>query len=199
VRNAPPRGLLFVVSGPSGSGKTTLVNLLLKDKTVCRVLRKSVSFTTRPQRLTEREGRDYFFINQSDFRRKLKAKKILEWTNYLGYYYATPREFVDKQLQNGKNIVLCLDVVGARRIKKLYSSGARTVFIKPPSLESLKERIEGRGKKSGEKGISRRLGLARKELKACPGYDACVVNDDLKQAVRRLKQYIKGEIKRGAR
>jgi guanylate kinase len=199
VRNAPLRGLLFVVSGPSGSGKTTLVNLLLKDKTICRAVRKSVSFTTRPKRLTEREGRDYFFIRQGDFKRKLKAKKILEWTNYLGYYYATPKEFVDKQLQNGKNIVLCLDVVGARRIKKLYTANARTVFIKPPSLESLKRRIEGRGEKSGEKGIARRLGLARKELKACSGYDACVVNDDLKKAVRRLKTYIKGEIRKTAR
>lgn len=199
MTNAALKGLVFVVSGPSGSGKTTLVSLLFKDKALWGVLKKSVSFTTRPKRLMEKEGRDYFFISRNDFKRKLKEKKILEWTNYLGYYYATPREFVDKQLQKGNNIILCLDVVGARRIKRLYSTCARTVFIKPPSLERLKQRIEGRGKKSGEQGIAERLGLASKELKACRGYDVRVINGDLKKAAGRLKKYIKGEIEKTAR
>lgn len=195
MKSAKPKGLLFVVSGPSGSGKTTLVSRLFKDKTLGRLLRKSVSFTTRPQRLTERQGKDYFFISRRDFKRALKAKKILEWTRYLGYYYATPREFVDAQLARGKSIVLCLDAVGARRIKKLYAANARTIFIKPPSMESLRSRIEGRGEKSGEKGIARRLRNAQKELKACTGYDSCVVNDDLKKAAGRLAAFIKKAVK----
>ncbi len=199
MSGAKTKGLIFVVSGPSGSGKTTLVNRLLKDRDLKGKLRRSVSFTTRPRRLIEKEGRDYFFINKSEFRRNLKAKKILEWTRYLGYYYATPRDFVDKQLSLGKSIILCLDTVGARRIKEFYPRDSRTIFIKPPSLNRLKQRIEGRREKSGERGIGKRLGLARSELLLSKKYDYCLVNDVLAKASARLKDVIKSEINKRMR
>ena len=90
-------GKIFVISGPSGSGKTTLRDCLLKDKKVKSLFAKSVSFTTREKRTAEIEGRDYFYISEKEFKKKLRAKKILEWTKYLGYYYATPRDFVSQR------------------------------------------------------------------------------------------------------
>ena len=188
------QGKIFVISGPSGSGKTTLAESLLKVKEFKGLLVKPASFTTRAKRSKEKSGEHYFFISEKVFKEKLTAKKILEWTRYLGYYYATSRELVEKELAAGRNIVLCLDLKGALAIKKIYPKKTVTIFVLPPSLEALKERIEGRCHKTGEKEICRRLDLARQELKDCDKYDYRIVNSNLSHARAGLRKIIRKEI-----
>jgi len=183
-------GTLFVISGPSGSGKTTLAEKLLHDAALKRVLIKSISVTTRNKRRGERQGRDYFFISQGRFLALRKAKKILEWTSYLGYYYGTPKEFVDTRLAEGKSIILCLDVRGARRIKRMYRTRSVTVFIKPPSVAVLRQRIESRGRETRPGEIDRRLVQALQELGQARQYDYQLVNDKLSIAVAELKAFV---------
>lgn len=188
------KGLIFVISGPSGSGKTTLLDNLLKDKVLSKRLVKSVSLTTRPKRSGERNKKDYCFITQEQFRRKLKSKKILEWTKYLGYYYATPRDLLENELKKGKHILLCLDLKGGRSIKKLYPKNSVTVFVIPPSLQALKERIEGRCTKTKKEEIRKRLKLAREELLASASYDYSLANKNLNRAVKELRGIILKEL-----
>lgn len=184
------KGKIFVISGPSGSGKTTLAQSLLKDRKLKKKIARSVSFTTRPKRSGEKNRKDYFFISQNDFKEKLKAKKILEWTRYLGYYYGTAKDFLGAQLRKSKAIVLCLDLKGAAEIKKLYPGITTTIFIMPSSLDELYSRIKNRCKDTKVREISRRLKLAGKEIRAKKRYDYIVVNKDLEAAVRELKGII---------
>ena len=193
------KGRIFVVSGPSGSGKTTLLGSLFKNKGFKKNLVKSVSLTTRPKRSGERDRKDYFFITRQEFLRRKKAKKILEWTKYLGYYYATPRELVDKHLKAGRHIILCLDLKGAVRIKRLYPRNSITIFIVPPSLRALKHRIEGRSHETKSEEVSQRIGLAKEELAASRLYDYRIENRSLLQAVRQLEGVILTETNNIAR
>jgi guanylate kinase len=188
------RGLIFVVSGPSGSGKSTLVAGLLKDRCLRSKLVKSVSVTTRPKRSGEKDKKDYFFISEKAFRERLRAKKILEWTKYLRYYYGTPREFVEEQFRKGKHIILCLDFKGVLQIKRLMPRNIITIFILPPSLEALRLRIKERCRLIREKEIRQRLGLAKREMQLVRRYDYCVENRDLKQAINSLKKIVLGKI-----
>jgi guanylate kinase len=188
------KGLIFVVSGPSGSGKTTLLAGLLKDRAIKKVLVKSISLATRPRRPAEKNSSDYFFISQRQFIEKRRAKKILEWTKYLGYYYATPKDFAERQLKKGRSIILSLDLRGTLRVKKLYPGNTVTIFIAPPSLEVLRKRIEGRCHKTGKTEIRQRLGLAKRELLASGHYDYCLMNRNLRRAVRDLREIILKEI-----
>jgi len=188
-------GKIFIISGPSGSGKTTLLTRLIQDKIIGKLLAKSCSVTTRPKRLGERQGKDYFFVTPDEFKRLLKAKKILEWTRYLGYYYATPKEPLDKHLKEGKHIVLCLDLRGARKIKKLYPRSTITIFVKPPSLDVLTHRIRNRCHKTQRKEIEERVRLAEKEVSAAADYDYCLTNQELVSVTRELKDIILDNIK----
>ena len=188
------RGLIFIISGPSGSGKTTLVKKLLGNKTLKNKLAKSISFTTRPRRSGEQDKKDYFFISEKRFKQSQKAKKILEWTKYLGYYYATPKEFIEKQLQKVKHVILCLDLKGTFTIKRQYPKNTVTIFVMPPSLDTLLHRIATRCNKTKEEEVRQRLRLAQQELSACDRYDYCVVNKDLNQAIKELKGIILKEI-----
>jgi len=187
-------GLIFVLSGPSGSGKTTLLRNLFKDKALTKKLIKSISYTTRLKRSNERNNRDYFFITEKQFKREQKAKKILEWTKYLGYYYGTSKDFVDKNLSEGSHLVLCLDLKGALAIKRLYPKNTVTIFINPPSLKALRHRIGKRCNKTKKEEIGERLKLARKEIRASSNYDYCLVNRKLERAVRGLREIILREI-----
>lgn len=184
------RGLIFVISGPSGSGKTTLAEKILKDNNLNRKIRKSVSFTTRPRRSGEHEGRDYFFITEEEFKRERQAKKILEWTSYLGYYYATPKEFIEQQIKNGRHILLCVDLKGAAKLKKLYPGNTATIFIMPPSLSELQNRIRKRCHQTREEEVSRRIKLAEKEVLTADKFDYCLVNKDLARTVKELGDII---------
>jgi guanylate kinase len=187
-------GLLFVVSGPSGSGKTTLLEGLLRYKELRRRLVQSVSFTTRPKRSGERQAREYFFISAEQFRQKQKAKKILEWTKYLGYYYATPRDFIEERVNEGRHVILCLDLKGALKIRRLYPERSVTIFIIPPSITALRERIKGRCNKTRQEEIRQRLRLARQELAASCRYDYCLENKDLRETLKGLRGIILKEI-----
>lgn len=186
--------MIFVISGPSGSGKTTLLKGLLKTKELKNRLVKSVSYTTRPKRPTEIVGRDYFFINEREFQQKRKERNLLEWTRYLGYYYATAKDFIEDKLLKNKYPILNLDFKGTLKIKKLYPKNTITVFVMPPSLKALKVRIEKRSQKTKKSEIARRMNLARKELLNASQYDYCVVNNDLRLTVKKLKDIILSEI-----
>lgn len=188
------KGLIFIISGPSGSGKTTLLKNLLKRRDLRLRFVRAISFTTRPKRSGEREGKDYFFISVRQFEQKKKSKKFLEWTRYLDYYYATSKGFIERQLKKGKNIILCLDLRGSLKIKRLYPKNTVTIFIKPPSLELLHHRIEKRCNRTQKEEIQRRIKLARRELLASRIYDYCLVNKDLAQVTRKLKEIILKEI-----
>lgn len=186
---------IFVISGPSGSGKTTLAEKILKARNFKKLLARSISFTTRPKRAGEKEGEDYFFISRETFLRENKAKKVLEWTKYLEYYYGTPKGFVDKQLRAGRHLVMCLDLRGALRIKRIYPKNAVTIFVEPPSLKDLRERIVKRSRETRKTEIARRMALARKELLARNKYDYRIVNDRLGRVVKELKGIILSKIK----
>ncbi|MFA5115148.1 MAG: guanylate kinase [Candidatus Paceibacterota bacterium] len=192
------QGFVFVVSGPSGSGKSTLVERLFRDRRFRSRFAKPVSFTTRPRRSGERQAKDYFFISERKFRELLRAKKILEWTRYLRYYYGTPREFVEEQFRRGKHIVLCLDFKGASQIRRILPRNTVTVFILPPSLEALRLRIKERCRRTKEKEIRQRLGLANREMRLAHRYDYHLENKNLGQAVRALKEIILNKIGRKA-
>lgn len=184
---------IFVVSGPSGSGKTTLAAQLAGVKAFRNRLLRSVSFTTRRRRPGEKEGRDYFFISKQEFEQWLKERKVLEWTRYLDYYYGTPLDFVERHLREGKHLILCLDLKGARRIKRFYPKRTVTIFILPPTLKALRGRIEGRCRMQ-KKELEERLNLAVKELESCRSYDYTVVNNSLPAAIKKLARLIKKEI-----
>jgi len=187
-------GKIFVICGPSGSGKTTLLTSLIQDKKIGKLLVKSCSVTTRPKRSGERQGKDYFFVSAAEFRRLLKAKKILEWTRYLGYYYGTPREPLESQLKGGRNLGLCLDLKGARILKKIYPQNTVTVFVLPPSLNVLKGRIENRCSQTNKKEVAQRIRLARRELLAASDFDHCILNQNLSIALKELKDIFLQEI-----
>ncbi len=191
---SPKRGLIFVISGPSGSGKSTLLDEILKDFKINRLLSRSVSLTTRPKRSGEAGGTHYFFIDEAKFKKLLQAKKILEWTRYLGYYYGTPKDFFEKQRHRLKHIALCLDYKGALQVKRLYPENTITVFVMPPSLRMLATRIKKRCSKTKDDEVKKRLEMARKEIFYRRRYDHCVVNKDLRQAVKKLKEIILEEI-----
>ena len=188
------QGLIFIISGPSGSGKTTLAESLLGDAALKNKLVKSISLTTRPRRSGERDKEDYFFISDKRFKQELKTNKILEWTKYLGYYYATPRDFIEGQLYKARNIILCLDLKGAFTIKRRYPRNTVTIFVVPPSLDTLLHRITGRCNKTKKEEVRQRLELAREELSDAGRYDYCVVNKDLNQARKESQGIILKEI-----
>jgi guanylate kinase len=188
-------GLIFVISGPSGSGKTTLASRLLRDKEFSKRMVKSISLTTRQKRTGEVDKEDYFFVSKNEFNRLRRSKKILEWTNYLGYYYGTPKDFVDEQLESGKSVLLCLDLKGALIIKKVYPECVKTIFVMPPSIEVLRERIAGRCNKTKIGEIKKRVTLAKKELLSAQEYDYSLVNNNLKEALNQLKNIVLSQIK----
>lgn len=192
--NKSKKGLVFVISGTSGSGKTTLANRILKQPQLKDKFIKSVSFTTRPKRPEEKRGRDYFFVSKKEFSRLLKTKKILEHTRYLGYDYGTSRQFIEEAIGSGLNIILCLDIKGAKFLKKRYPDRTITIFIKPPSLDAVERRILGRHANTNQEELDRRLQLADKELGYAKYYDYCLVNDDLSRATRRAVEIIRWAI-----
>lgn len=189
-KQSKKRGLIFIISGPSGSGKTTLVENLLGNKTLQNKLVRSISCTTRPGRSGEQDKKDYFFISEKRFRQEQKAHNLLEWTKYLGHYYATPKEFIERQLHKAKHIILCLDLKGAFTIKRQYPKNTVTIFVMPPSLDTLLHRIATRCNKTKEEEVRQRLRLAQQELAACDRYDYCVVNKDLEGAAKQLRGII---------
>jgi guanylate kinase len=168
---------------------------VLKDRALARALVRSVSYATRSRRSGEVEGKHYCFIAEAQFKKALKAKKILEWTRYLGYYYATPKDFFEAQLAKGKHIIMCLDVKGALRIKRHYPKNTVTVFVVPPSLGVLSQRMRSRCSATKTEEIRKRVKLAAAELLSANKYDYCLVNRNLDKVSGELKGLILNEIR----
>lgn len=175
-------GRLSVISGPSGVGKGTLVAALLKRHPA---LWLSVSATTRAPRPGEIDGITYRFLDRGRFEAQVQAGGFLEWAEFAGNLYGTPRAPVEEHLAHGQSVVLEIELEGARQVRRSFPSGFQ-VFIKPPSFEELERRIRGRGTE-GEEAIQRRLSRAQQELEAESEFDAVLVNGDLDQAICSLE------------
>ncbi|MBE9125948.1 MULTISPECIES: guanylate kinase [unclassified Coleofasciculus] len=180
-------GKLIVLTGPSGVGKGTLVRSLLRRYPQ---LYLSISATTRQPRPGEVDGRDYYFVSREKFKEMVAANELLEWAEYAGNYYGTPRTPVEEQIQLGQSVLLEIEVVGARQIQKTFPTALR-IFILPPNLEELEQRILGRGKDS-EEAIARRLEHAKAEIEAADEFDLQIVNDDLDEALVKVEGAIFG-------
>jgi guanylate kinase len=185
---AAPRGLLFIVSAPSGAGKTTLVERLVEQTSH---LVMSRSYTSRQSRAGEADGVDYNFVTRQRFESMIEAGEFLEWASVFGNLYGTCASETERQLMTGEDVVLVIDVQGARKVRA-RGLEATTVFVMPPSLEVLERRLRGRSKDS-EADIQRRLTVAREEVAAVTEYDYVVVNDQLTGAVDRLRSIVIAE------
>ncbi len=182
------KGLLVVVSGPSGSGKDTVLSLILDKE---KDLQKSISMTTREIRECETDGVDYYFVSKDYFEKQLSTKNMLESAVYNSNYYGTPKAPVDKWLAEGKTVVLKIEVQGAEKIKKMYPESVG-IFIMPPSMKILEERLRGRGTDS-EEAIRTRLDVAVGEIQCSDNYDYIVFNDVIEDVVEDICAIIKAE------
>ena len=187
-------GLLVVISGPSGAGKGTICKQLLMEMGYLKV---SVSAKTRKPRQGEAEGSSYYFIDEEEFINRINKGEFLEYAKVYGNYYGTPKEEVFKQLKAGNDIILEIDIQGALQVKKNYPKGV-FIFILPPSLTELKNRIVGRGTDSKE-GILRRMECAYDELHYAFEYDYVVLNDHVEEATEKIKHIILAEKNRAIR
>ncbi len=156
---------------------------------------RSVSLTTRPPRSRERNGRDYFFITHKEFRRLRAAKKILEWTRYLGYYYATSRDAVERAFAMGRHVILCLDYRGVQQVRRAYAGDAVSIFILPPSIQDLERRIRSRCRSTRESEVARRIASARSELAHAADYDHRITNRYLPDALSQFRDVIQSEVR----
>jgi len=177
------RGLLLVISGPSGAGKTTIARALEKRISQSTF---SVSMTTRPRTDNDREGIDYFFVNNARFEEVRLSGGFLEWANVFGRNYGTPRAWVDDRLREGKVVILEIDVAGGKQVRR-HVPDMFGLFVLPPSEEALLDRLRARGRDDEEE-IARRFSQAKREMaeaRACGVYDEFVVNDDLDAAIEQ--------------
>ena len=179
---------LIVISGPSGSGKDTVVKRLMELHPEIEV---SVSATTREIRPGEKDGVNYVYLTREEFERRIQAGEILEYAEYCGNYYGTPKSEVDKRINNGTTVILVIEVIGAGNVKRIYP-GAVTIFVRPPSYGELEERLRGRGTED-EETIQKRLAKAREEIPHAKDYDYIVYNNALEDAVSDLRAIIKAE------
>lgn len=183
------RGRLFVLSGPSGVGKGTVVRKL---RTEMPELWCSVSATTRPPRPGEREGEHYFFRSAAEFAAEIAGGELLEYADFAGFRYGTPRGPVERRLTAGQDVLLEIDLQGARQVRRSrLGAGAVMVFLAPPSLTELARRLAGRGTESGAS-TQARMAAAQAELAARSEFDHTVVNSDVGSATRALVQLITG-------
>jgi guanylate kinase len=182
------KGIIFVISSPSGGGKTTICRKVLKGSSD---LTYSISVTNRPPRSGEKEGKDYFFISDEEFARRIEKGEFAEWAEVHGHCYGTPRSFLEKSLSSGRDTILDIDVRGAFRIKKKYRESC-LIFILPPSLKTLAARLKARGT-DDKKEIEKRLARAKEELTFLKDYDYAVVNRNLSRAVEEVKSIITAE------
>ncbi|MDN5347330.1 MAG: guanylate kinase [Clostridia bacterium] len=181
-------GLLLVISGPSGAGKGTLCQALREEMPE---IVYSISATTRQPRPGEADGKNYYFVDKEKFQEMIAAGAFLEWALVYDNFYGTPRRPVEEALAAGKDIILEIDTQGAAQIKKSFPEGV-FIFILPPSLAELEQRIRKRGTETAEV-VARRLQAARAEIAALHNYDYVIVNDKVEEAVKRLKAIIIAE------
>lgn len=182
------KGLLIVVSGPSGAGKDTICHKLIKENSNIWM---SVSMTTRKPRPFEKEGVDYFFVSSEEFENKINDNTFLEYASYNDNYYGTPKDKVEEKLNEGKDVILVIDINGAINIKKIIPS-ALFIFIMPPDMETLKNRLIGRKTESKDKVVQRFI-TAYNEVNNYKKYNYVVVNDKVEDAVNKVKSIIQSE------
>ncbi len=178
-------GKLIVLTGPSGVGKGTLLRSLLKRHPQLQI---SVSATTRQPRPNEIDGKHYYFVTRENFEQMVTAGELLEWAEYAGNYYGTPRAQVEQLLQLGQSVILEIEVVGARKIHHTFPAALR-IFVLPPSLAELERRIRDRGQDS-EEAIARRLTHAQAEVDAAGEFDVQIVNDNFEDALLGIEAAI---------
>ena len=182
------QGKLIIISAPSGSGKSTIIGRIMQDESLR--LAFSISATTRPRRGKEEHGVDYYFITPKKFRQMIANDELVEYQEvYEGRFYGTPKSEVERITGMGKNVVLDLDVLGGVNVKKMYGDRAISIFIQPPSIEVLRQRLIDRGTDSMED-INARLAKAEFEISIGPQFDHTVVNDDLETAVNEVHHLI---------
>ncbi len=189
------RGLLIVLSGPSGVGKGTVRKAIFEEDGID--FQYSISATTRQPRIGEVNGEDYFFVSREAFEEKISNGDMLEYAQYVNNYYGTPKSFIDETLASGRDVFLEIDVQGALQVKSKMPEGVY-IFLTPPDLTNLRERLVGRGTDS-QKVIEKRVTAARDELKQMINYDYAVENDQVVFAVERVKSIITAERLRVAR
>lgn len=187
-------GKAILFSAPSGCGKTTIIKELMASEATERLdpkaLAFSISATSRKPRGDEQHGTDYYFLSEEEFRRRVAADEFLEWEEvYAGTCYGTLKSEVQRLWDEGKVIVFDVDVNGGRNLKRYFGDQALSIFVMPPSLEVLEQRLRNRGTDS-EEAIAKRLGRSAEELKQAPHFDRTIVNDDLRHAVNETRREV---------
>lgn len=188
-RLQPRRGIIFILSAPSGAGKTTISRAALK---AIDGLDLSVSLTTRAPRENEAEGIDYQFVNEEEFNQRVASGELAEWARVFDACYGTPRLPLENAIASGRDILLDIDIHGARQIRRSYPHDAVAIFVIPPSFRELEERLRHRGTES-EAEIESRLRRAREEAATYPEYDYLVVNYDIGESLSRLEAVVTAE------
>ena len=182
------RGILIVFSGPSGCGKDTVLKILKENNDNIKV---SISMTTREVREEEVDGRDYYFVSEEYFVKKIADGEMLEYAQYADHYYGTPTAPVDEMLREGIDVVLEIDVQGAEKIRKIYPD-AVTVFLMPPSMKALEDRLRNRGTED-EETLMHRLFIAEQEIRRANEFQYIVINDNLAEAVFDFETVVRAE------
>jgi guanylate kinase len=182
------KGVLFIVSGFAGAGKGTVTKQVVKED---ENIKLSISATTRDMRKGEAEGVDYFYITKEEFEQKIKNRELLEYAKYGDNYYGTPRDYVKKMLEEGKDVLLEIEVLGAAKIKASLPKTVR-IFVTPPPAKELKNRLVSRGRDSAED-IEKRLNRAVDEAEGIDDYDYLLINDSVEQCVKDLHSIIDAE------
>ena len=178
------KGSLFIISGPSGTGKGTVCKELVKHDNIFL----SISATTRDKRLGEVDGETYFYISKEEFLSMIENGKMLEYAEYSGNYYGTPKEAVEQMLEQGKNVILEIEAQGALKVKEKMPE-AVMIFIVPPSIKELRDRLSKRGREDTEE-IEKRINAAKWEFSQCPKYNYVLVNDNLETCVKNTLDII---------
>lgn len=181
------KGLLIVLSGPSGVGKGTICKNLIEYFNAWY----SVSVTTREKRNGEIDGKDYFFVTREEFRQRIKDNDFLEYATYNNNYYGTLKSKINEQLNNNVDVFVEIEVKGAENIKKIYPDSV-LIYILPPSLKELEDRLKGRNTEDKET-IQNRMNITKEELKQIDIYDYAIINDDLEKAIEKVKNIIESE------
>ena len=183
------RGLMFILSSPSGAGKTTVSRMLLKAD---REIGLSVSVTTRPRRPGEMDGKDYIFVDKAEFNRKVKSGHFLEWAEVFGHLYGTPKAEIKAGLKAGRDFLFDIDWQGTQQLYQRMEVDVVRVFLLPPSIEELEQRLRKRATDSDEV-IQARMARARAEISHWDGYDYVVVNDDIEACFETVRKILETE------